>query len=556
MPTEWWASLATLAQPTLLQAVDHPLHLVAGVLVALCLRRGDALTQQRDRLGCLAQLHKRLRAHQECGDVRLRQRGQVAEALHGRGVVAGADVFHRQGVAQLRVVGRLGEHFLQHPAAIRGAHRNTSDSAGCCTSILPRFTGRQGCANRRDPLPWTQNRQAGQSTASSEVGPSAENHPSNAVSRRRPDPRRTLGTPMRSHHFAVLRRTAAALFLGLGTFTPLIAGTPALSSNNPRVTPAVEAAKKRRGAVVNIHSERTVPTPADPFTGAAPSVNRVNGMGTGIVIDPRGYIVTNNHVVEDVQVIRIKTADGVNHAARVLARDAENDLAILKIDTNKPLSLIPLGTASDLMVLEPVIAIGNAFGYEHTHTMGTVSNVKRDVALNREVSYKGLIQTDASINPGNSGGPLLNMHGELIGVNVAIRAGAQNIGFAITVDTMIVVAADLISLQRRTGLIHGITCRNQVDTTNNPVHRTCFVERVDTGSAAERAGLRPGDQLLQISGIEIRTGLDLERGFLERTSGEKVAITIRRGGDEKSVDLTLPAGSRGLVASSASSTDV
>jgi serine protease Do len=361
---------------------------------------------------------------------------------------------------------------------------------------------------------------------------------------------------MRLHHIATLRRAAATLILGLVPIAPLAAGTPTLASSNPRVTPAVEAARKARGAVVNIHSERNVSTPADPFTGAAPSVNRVNGMGTGIVIDPRGYIVTNNHVVEDVQVIRIRTADGVNHAARVLARDAENDLAILKIEPSKALSLIPLGTASDLMVLEPVIAIGNAFGYEHTHTMGTVSNVKRDVALNREVSYKGLIQTDASINPGNSGGPLLNMHGELIGVNVAIRAGAQNIGFAIPVDTMITVASDLISLQRRTGLSHGITCRNKVDTTNNPVTRTCFVERVETGSAAERAGVRPGDQLLQVGGIDIRSSLDVERGFLERASGDKVAITVRRGIEEKSLELTIPAGSRGLVASSASSTDI
>jgi serine protease Do len=361
---------------------------------------------------------------------------------------------------------------------------------------------------------------------------------------------------MRSHRFAILRRTAATLILGLGPIAPLFAGSPTLNSTNPRVTPAVEAAKKVRGAVVNIHSERTVPTPADPFTGAAPSVNRVNGMGTGIVIDPRGYIVTNNHVVEDVQVIRIRTADGVNHAARVLARDAENDLAILKIDVNKPLTTIPLGTASDLMVLEPVIAIGNAFGYEHTHTMGTVSNVKRDVALNREVSYKGLIQTDASINPGNSGGPLLNVYGELIGVNVAIRAGAQNIGFAIPVDTMITVSADLISLQRRTGLSHGITCRNQVDTTNNPVTRTCFVERIESGSTAERAGVRPGDQLLQVGGVDVRSSLDVERGFLERNSGEKVGIIVRRGSDEKALELTLPAGSRGLVASSASSVDV
>jgi serine protease Do len=321
---------------------------------------------------------------------------------------------------------------------------------------------------------------------------------------------------------------------------PAAAGSPTLNPANPRVTPAVEAARKVRGAVVNIHSERTVTNPADPFAGTAPSVNRVNGMGTGIVIDPRGYIVTNNHVVEDVQVIRIRLIDGSTYAGRILARDPENDLAVLKIDPEKPLPTITLGTAIDLMVLEPVIAIGNAFGYEHTHTMGTVSNVKRDVALNREVSYKGLIQTDASINPGNSGGPLLNMHGELIGVNVAIRAGAQNIAFAIPVDTMITVTADLISLRRRTGIGHGLTVRDVIDTSRNPIVRTCVVERVQNGSPAEKAGVQAGDQLVQIGGVEIRCRLDVERGFLERKEGDVVPVVVRRNNDEKSLELALP----------------
>src|SRR5262249_10278972 len=160
---------------------------------------------------------------------------------------------------------------------------------------------------------------------------------------------------------------------------PLAAGTPPTNpGSNPRFTPAVEAARRVKGAVVNIHSERTLPG-NDPFHGFAPSQNRVNGMGTGIVIDPRGYIVTNQHVVDELQVIRVRLADGSSHSARVMARDLEHDLAVLKIDVTQPLPTIPLGTARDLMELEPVIAIGNAYGYENTHTMGTVSAVKRDV---------------------------------------------------------------------------------------------------------------------------------------------------------------------------------
>src|SRR6202040_1196844 len=167
-----------------------------------------------------------------------------------------------------------------------------------------------------------------------------------------------------------------------------------------------------------------------------PSQNRVNGMGTGIIIDPRGYIVTNQHVVEDVNVIRIRLSDGTSQSATVIARSQEADLALLKIDVPRPLPTMPLGTSSDLMVGETVIAIGNAYGYEHTVTVGIISAIKRDVTLNKEVSYKALIQTDASINPGNSGGPLLNINGDLIGVNVAIRAGAQGIWIAIPVDAM------------------------------------------------------------------------------------------------------------------------
>ena len=199
-----------------------------------------------------------------------------------------------------------------------------------------------------------------------------------------------------------------------------------LRSWNPRQTPVVDVVRRVRDAVVNIHSERTVrAASAEEMFSNISTQSRVNGMGTGILIDPRGFIITNQHVVEDVALIRIRLADGTTASARVVARDSECDLALLKIDVDRPLTSLPLGTTRDLMVGETVVAIGNAYGYEHTVTVGVVSAVSRDVSLNKEVSYKALIQTDASINPGNSGGPLLNVHGELIGVNVAIRAARR-----------------------------------------------------------------------------------------------------------------------------------
>lgn len=320
------------------------------------------------------------------------------------------------------------------------------------------------------------------------------------------------------------------------------AGSPAIPGPNPRRTPVVEVVEKVRPAVVNIHSERTVRGPSlDPFNTAAPTQNRVNGMGTGIIIDPRGYIVTNQHVVEDVQLIRARLADGTSYSARVVARDLENDLAILKIDAPHPLTAVQLGTSSDLMVGEPVIAIGNAYGYEHTLTTGVVSAVKRDVSLNKEIQYKQLIQTDASINPGNSGGPLLNVYGELIGVNVAIRAGAQNIGFAIPVDLMIKYASDVLGLKKRLGVSLGMSCNDAVDVSSNPVVRTLVVDRVEPGSLASAAGMKPGDVVVKADDVKVGCSLDMERGFLEKVPGEKIALVVHRGSEDVTLDMTLPA---------------
>jgi serine protease Do len=218
--------------------------------------------------------------------------------------------------------------------------------------------------------------------------------------------------------------------------------------------------------------------------------------------------------------------------ARVVARDPEQDLAVIKIDPPRPLPVIPLGTSSDLMLAEPVIAIGNAFGYEHTVTTGIVSALKRDVTLNKEVSYRSLIQTSAGINPGNSGGPLLNVHGELIGVNVAIRAGAQNIAFALPIDNVLRTTAEMLSSRRRTGASHGLVVRDAVDTTNSPVKRWAVVDRVEAGSPAELAGFKAGDVVEKVGDVPVKCALDVERAYLEQGAGAKVDFVARRGKEE------------------------
>jgi serine protease Do len=349
---------------------------------------------------------------------------------------------------------------------------------------------------------------------------------------------------------------AVAVLACLPGLIPAARAADPTASFNPRHTPVVDVVKRVKGAVVNIHSERTVGGADNRADSLGTAPNRVNGMGTGIIIDPRGYIITNQHVVEDVNLLRVRLADGTSANARVVARDPESDLALLKIDVGRALPTIPLGTSQDVMVGETVIAIGNAYGYEHTVTVGVVSAIKRDVVLNKEMSYKALIQTDASINPGNSGGPLLNINGELIGVNVAIRAGAQGIGFAIPVDNMLHVAADLMSIRKRNGTWHGVIGHDDVivpdedaltktqtvtTSTAQPVtaSRRFVVEKAETGSPAATAGLQRGDVVLKVNGQAVLCGLDLERALLEGHAGEKVLLVVRRKDGEQKVELVL-----------------
>lgn len=319
----------------------------------------------------------------------------------------------------------------------------------------------------------------------------------------------------------------------------------------PAVTAATGASKRRdetvelvervKAAVVNIHSERTVSGVSDdPFRPNLVQPQRVNGMGTGIVLDPRGYIVTNYHVVDDVQSLRCRLADGTNLTAKVIALDKESDLALIKIDPPKPLPLVPLGTAQDLMLAEKVIAIGNAFGYEHTVTTGSVSALKRDVTLNKEVSYKSLIQTQTPINPGNSGGPLFNKMGEVVGVNVAIRAGAQNIAFAIPVDTMITKSADMLAGRKGAGGRFGLTLVSKHDRSGEeaPLRRWVAVQRVEAGSVAADAGVKANDEIELVGDVAVTSAIDFERGFLDRTG--KTKVRVKRAGE--SLDLEFGAG--------------
>lgn len=231
---------------------------------------------------------------------------------------------------------------------------------------------------------------------------------------------------MRVGHVSILQSPregwrVATLIAVLASASGLTVRASDVAEASPRRTAVVEAVRKVKPCVVNITSEKKASSTSRwPFSQAENERPRVNGMGTGVLIDSRGYILTNQHVVDKVQGIEVHLHDGSSLPARLVQQDEAMDIAVIKVDAGRPLPAIAVGTSSDLMEGEPVITIGNAFGYENTVSLGIISQLNRNVTLSDEQVYRNLIQTDACINPGNSGGPLVNIEGELIGINVAV----------------------------------------------------------------------------------------------------------------------------------------
>lgn len=302
-----------------------------------------------------------------------------------------------------------------------------------------------------------------------------------------------------------------------------------------RLTPIVQAVRSASPAVVNIQGQKTVKESA---TGAASAPRQVNGMGTGVVIDPRGYILTNHHVVDGVRQINVTLDDRQTHVAQLIAHDKRTDLAVIKVRAGRPLPTIDVGSSKDLMPGETVVAVGNAYGYEHTVTQGIVSALHRDVQVSETQSYDDLIQTDASINPGNSGGPLLSIEGRMIGVNVAVRAGAQGIGFAIPVDKAMQVSASLMSVERLEDKWHGI----ETVGADEGIDRL-IVSRVSSGSPAARCGLQPGDVITRIDGRDAIRPLDVELALLGKPTGSLIDVQVLR--NEEPLDIRLALAGRG-----------
>lgn len=302
-----------------------------------------------------------------------------------------------------------------------------------------------------------------------------------------------------------------------------------------RRTPVVRVVEQVRDSIVNISSTGLVKmdrrTPFDFFFDR-PRAREISSVGSGFVMHEAGYLVTNAHVVDRAIDLRVTFANGDEYKARVVVSDTAHDLAILRIEPGEPLKPIPMGRSDDLMPGETVIAIGNPLGYANTVTTGIISALSRKIELSPDTVYEDLIQTDASINPGSSGGPLVNVLGELIGVNTAIRADAQNIGFAIPVDRLRSLLPEMFDYAIAEGRHFQLGMR--VEGLAGP-----RVVEVIGDSPADKAGVRIGDRLVQVDGQAVQRDVDFYISMLGRSVGDKVALELVRGGRSRRVQMIL-----------------
>ncbi len=308
-------------------------------------------------------------------------------------------------------------------------------------------------------------------------------------------------------------------------------------------------------AVANI---LTKATEYDFFMDPVP----VEGAGSGFIIDTKGYILTNNHVVEGAQSIEVVLGDQSRYSAKVVGADPRNDVALIKIEPkNKPLVALPLGDSSTIQVGQKVLAIGNPFGFQSTLTTGVISAIGRTVQTSQTTFIDEAIQTDAAINRGNSGGPLINSHGEVIGINSAIYTPSgttAGIGFAIPINTAKRIAHDLITDGRVHQAFLGVDTLSVGgglgEALDLPVQEGLLVQTVTRGGPASQAGVHGGDRIAQagmrrfyvggdvivaIDGQKVATQLDVNLVLNKKRPGDSVTVTVYRGGKKMEIPVKL-----------------
>jgi len=333
----------------------------------------------------------------------------------------------------------------------------------------------------------------------------------------------------------------------IGLLIPL--GLRADERRDARMSPVVRVFRDASPAVVNLSTTSTITlrTPFGGFPGPLEEIFdfpvmrrrevKAHSVGSGFLIHADGFLVTNAHVVERATEIKVTLMDGTVAPAVVISKDWENDLAILRVEVNEPLHHLRLGRSNDLMPGESVVAIGNPLGLQHTVTTGIISALDRELVFNNQVRYRGLIQTDASINPGNSGGPLLNILGELIGINTAIRGDAQNIGFAIPVDRLRERLPKILDIHRFRRVRFGLDFD---DLHSGEKDGGVRISGVEEGSPTGRAGVRPGDVLTAIDNVPTPDFMSAFSILAKAKIDQPLRLTLRRTrGDSEFVEAAL-----------------
>lgn len=265
-------------------------------------------------------------------------------------------------------------------------------------------------------------------------------------------------------------------------------------------------------------------------------------LGSGFIIREDGLIVTNNHVIDHADVIKVQISEGTKESfdAKLIGKDARTDIALIKIDAKRKLPFVKLGSSADVQVGEWVAAFGNPYGYGHTMTKGIISAIGREID---ELNLFPFIQTDASINPGNSGGPLVNTQGQVIGVNTAIDARGQGIGFVIPIDNVKTV---LPQLEKEGGVERGFLGVQMADidqegaaTLKLKQTNGALITQVLPGTSAEKAGIQPYDLVVEFAGQKITSTHDLTKAVVLTPVGKDVSLKVIRNGQPKSLSIRL-----------------
>jgi len=356
-------------------------------------------------------------------------------------------------------------------------------------------------------------------------------------------------------------------------FTPLLNAVTSKvegKKNDSSTTPTedlrtfVELAKEMKPVAVNISTTKTIKRKAmrpfrspfgendpfgdsfggddffDRFFGQMPKEYKQRSLGSGFIIDEDGYILTNNHVVEDADEIRVKLSDKHEFDAKIVGRDQKTDIALIKMKSAHGLAIARLGDSDKLEVGEWLMAIGNPFGLEQTVTVGIVSAKGRVIGSG---PYDDFIQTDASINPGNSGGPLINVKGEVVGINTAIIAGGQGIGFAIPINMAKNIVAQLKDKGKVTrgwlGVAVQMVTPDLAKSFGLKEGKGALVADVTKGSPADDAGMEQGDVIVEFDGKEIGEMNTLPRVVAETPLGKKVKVVVIRNGAKKELTVKI-----------------